>query len=50
MKHGGSDMRKIVRKKKNTEGMVRSVVSIAAITIIAATAITWIGIMDVESK
>lgn len=37
-------------KKTSKEGMVRNIFNVTAITLIATTAITWIGIMELKKK
>lgn len=42
-------MRRLI-KKKSDDGKLRNIMNVSAITIIAATAITWIGIMELRKK
>lgn len=37
-------------KKTPKEDMVRNILNVTAITVIATTAITWIGIMELKKK
>lgn len=51
---GGTYMRRIIftkNSKKNNKGaLARNIVNVVAIVLIASTAITWIGVMEINKK